>query len=86
MTHWRVVETYPGTDGRIAVSLLRVMLETGRTHQIRVHLAHAGHPILGDPLYGDPASAPCLMLHAESITFTHLATGDRVTFTAPCPF
>jgi len=52
VTHWTVLERYPGTDGRPVASLLECRLETGRTHQIRVHLAHAGHPLLGDAVYG----------------------------------
>src|SRR5437899_3033212 len=51
VTHWSVAETYAGRDGTPAVSLLICRLETGRTHQIRVHLAHIGHPVLGDPTY-----------------------------------
>ncbi len=51
VTHWEVVARYPG------VTHLRCRLETGRTHQIRVHLAHIGHPILGDTVYG--AKSPC---------------------------
>src|SRR5205085_9831064 len=51
ITHWQVLETYRGDDGRSVASLLLCRLETGRTHQIRVHLAHLGHPILGDDLY-----------------------------------
>jgi 23S rRNA pseudouridine1911/1915/1917 synthase len=52
VTHWDVVERYAGTDGKPAASLLGCRLETGRTHQIRVHLAHVGHPLLGDSSYG----------------------------------
>ncbi len=52
ITHWAVEERFLGTDGRPAAALLRCELETGRTHQIRVHLAHAGHPVMGDKLYG----------------------------------
>ena len=54
VTHWRVLETFgrgEGREGPIA-SLLECTLETGRTHQVRVHLAHIGHPLIGDPLYG----------------------------------
>jgi 23S rRNA pseudouridine1911/1915/1917 synthase len=51
VTHWQVLERYPGSGAAVA-SLLACRLETGRTHQIRVHLAHAGHPLLGDALYG----------------------------------
>lgn len=53
---------------------------TGRTHQLRVHMAAIGHPILGDALYGDPASAPRLMLHACSLGFTHPLTGAALNF------
>lgn len=56
---------------------------TGRTHQLRVHMAAIGHPILGDALYGDPASAPRLMLHACSLRFAHPLTGAALNFTAP---
>ena len=52
ITHWELLETYPGTDGGPAVSLVECHLETGRTHQIRVHLASIGHPLLADDLYG----------------------------------
>ena len=51
-THWQVLERFAGSDGKPVASLLACTLETGRTHQIRVHLAHIGHPILGDATYG----------------------------------
>src|SRR6185436_6864008 len=51
-THWQVLERFSGKDGKPAASLIECRLETGRTHQIRVHLAHAGHPLLGDAVYG----------------------------------
>ncbi len=60
--------------------------QTGRTHQLRVHMAALGHPILGDPLYAPPSDHPRLMLHAERLAFRHPVTGDEVAFTAPCPF
>jgi 23S rRNA pseudouridine1911/1915/1917 synthase len=52
VTHWQVLERFTGPDGKPVASLLACTLETGRTHQIRVHLAHIGHPILGDATYG----------------------------------
>src|SRR6478672_408721 len=52
VTHWEVLQRYAGTDGKPLASLLACSLETGRTHQIRVHLAHIGHPLLGDDTYG----------------------------------
>ena len=52
VTHWELLEKYPGIDGKPVASLLACRLETGRTHQIRVHLAHLGHPLLGDDTYG----------------------------------
>ncbi|MGQ0566268.1 MAG: RluA family pseudouridine synthase [Gemmobacter sp.] len=65
---------------------MRLMPRTGRTHQLRVHMAEIGHPILGDPLYAPPSAHPRLMLHAERLAFRHPATGADVAFTAPCPF
>jgi 23S rRNA pseudouridine1911/1915/1917 synthase len=52
ITHWEVQETFNGRDGKPVAALLACQLETGRTHQIRVHLAHIGHPLLGDSVYG----------------------------------
>lgn len=68
-------------------TLLDVHILTGRTHQIRVHMRHIGHPVCGDPIYGLPHGARVsrLMLHAYSLAFTHPTTGERLTFTAPLP-
>jgi 23S rRNA pseudouridine1911/1915/1917 synthase len=81
------------------VSLVRCRLRTGRTHQIRVHMKHLGHPIVGDPLYSGPqwrgipdkglqkllGSFARQALHAERITLAHPRTGQRMTFAAPLP-
>jgi 23S rRNA pseudouridine1911/1915/1917 synthase len=67
-------------------TFLEVKIGTGRTHQIRVHLASIGHPVVGDKLYGAPASAlGRYFLHARQITFTSPSTGERITLTAPLP-
>lgn len=81
ITDWTVLE-----EGR-GVTLLDVHILTGRTHQIRVHMKSLGHPVCGDPIYGSGkgAKVPRLMLHAYSLAFTHPATGERMTFTAPLP-
>lgn len=70
------------------LSLVRCSLETGRTHQIRVHLAAVGHAVVGDPTYGGvrPAlRAPRPMLHAETLAFVHPVTGQELTFSADVP-
>lgn len=83
VTHWKVEERFSG------YTYLTCQLETGRTHQIRVHLSSIGHPLLGDPVYGGVRKAwsdlqgQCL--HAKALTFTHPATGERLTVTAPLP-
>jgi len=82
-TCWRLIEQAPDR------CRLEVMPETGRSHQIRVHLSELGHPILGDNLYAHAealAMAPRLLLHAEAIAFTHPRTGQRLCFRADCPF
>jgi len=76
-------------------TLLEIGLKTGRTHQIRVHLAHAGHPIVGDPKYGDfalnrelargPQRFARMFLHAAELAFDHPADGQRITLRAPLP-
>jgi 23S rRNA pseudouridine1911/1915/1917 synthase len=81
-TAWRLV----ASDG--AVSLLEVTPATGRTHQIRVHLAHLGHPVLGDPLYGGRRRVPegeGLALHARALAFDHPTRGERLRFEAARP-
>jgi 23S rRNA pseudouridine1911/1915/1917 synthase len=91
----------PGTGGRPAhtvlrpseplgpVTLVEAELGTGRTHQVRVHLSYLHHPVLGDPVYGEPKSDPVevlrLALHAAHLSFVHPGTGQRLTFTAPLP-
>ena len=66
----------------------RVELEpvTGRTHQLRVHMAAIGHPILGDALYGNAASAPRLLLHSRSLNFVHPLNGEPLNFVCEHPF
>ncbi len=80
VTHWRSL----GTDGQ--ASVLRVTLETGRTHQIRVHFASLGAPLLGDEMYGsDCTQISRAALHCARVSFCHPITGDRMTFEAPLP-
>ena len=69
-------------------SLVECHLHTGRTHQIRVHMKHLGHPLLGDATYGRPArqqDVPRVMLHAWKLSIDHPATGERLHFSAPIP-
>jgi 23S rRNA pseudouridine1911/1915/1917 synthase len=68
-------------------ALLRVTLETGRTHQIRVHLAAIGHPVSGDPLYGVASRYGLArqFLHAERLSFEHPVTGEQLDLHAPIP-
>ncbi len=86
------VTLYETAETFAATSLLRVRIETGRTHQIRVHMAHLGHSIVGDPQYGRPrretlpVPVPARqMLHAAKLSFIHPATGQPMTFEAPLP-
>lgn len=82
VTHWHVVDSH---DGYTHVTC---RLETGRTHQIRVHMAHIGHPLVGDPVYGSRKPFPGLRgqcLHAATLTFVHPSTGERLTVEAPLP-
>ncbi|MGT2666052.1 RluA family pseudouridine synthase [Streptococcus rifensis] len=68
-------------------TLVELTLETGRTHQIRVHMAYIGHPVAGDPAYGPKKTLPGegQFLYAETLGFTHPTTGELMTFTAPLP-
>ena len=83
VTHWTVLARYPG------YTHVQCRLETGRTHQIRVHMAAQGHPVLGDPVYnglrkGFPELAgQCL--HARRLSFQHPRTGERMTLSSPLP-
>lgn len=88
VTHFAVAERLPGA------ALLRIELETGRTHQIRVHLSEAGYPVLGDPLYGRSRSPRLRQLgralgrqalHAEMLGFLHPIFGCSMSWTAPLP-
>jgi 23S rRNA pseudouridine1911/1915/1917 synthase len=69
-------------------TLLEIRPVTGRTHQIRVHMATAGHPIVGDPIYGrkkEPREFPRTFLHAQTLSFIHPRTGERLAFASPLP-
>jgi 23S rRNA pseudouridine1911/1915/1917 synthase len=101
VTHWEVLERYQGADGRPVASLLACRLETGRTHQIRVHLAHIGHPLLGDDVYGagfktkaahlGPTARESLAdlgrqaLHAYLLGFDHPSLGEFLEFRSELP-
>ena len=101
VTRYEVLATYPQGPAKALASLLRLTLETGRTHQVRVHLAHIGHPLLGDLTYGAgfKASARKLgeeaqaalaalgrqALHAAELTFMHPVTGKRLRFASSLP-
>ncbi|MGH6735951.1 MAG: RluA family pseudouridine synthase [Methyloceanibacter sp.] len=101
VTSWRVVETYGRSKNGAVASLLACRLETGRTHQVRVHLAHIGHPLIGDSLYGSgfksklkklPQGAQATLaklnrqaLHAERLAFLHPVTGTLLEFNSPLP-
>ena len=82
ITHWTVLARYPG------YTHVECRLETGRTHQIRVHLASIGHPLLGDTVYGAKKPVPGLAgqcLHARRLRFVHPATGEPVELECPLP-
>lgn len=81
----RAVTRYTVLGENAAGIVVQLWPETGRTHQLRVHLAHLGAAILGDRLYGDPASAPRLMLHAHQLRLPALAGTPPRTFAAPLP-
>lgn len=84
VTHWRVQERIGDK-----YALMNLSLETGRTHQIRVHMSHIGHPLLGDPLYGSGVEnllrlkTQGQLLQAYRLSFTHPATGEQLTFEIP---
>lgn len=98
VTHYKVLERFPagergagaggGSGHGPGYALIAVVLETGRTHQIRVHMAHIGHPVAGDPTYGckqNPLGLPGQALHAFRLALRHPRTGDSMEFEAPLP-
>jgi 23S rRNA pseudouridine1911/1915/1917 synthase len=101
VTHWEVQETFNGRDGKPVAALLACQLETGRTHQIRVHLAHIGHPLMGDGVYGPhfktkashlgPRSQTALAaldrqaLHAYLLVLEHPQTGEILEWISDLP-
>ena len=101
VTHWDIQETFQGRDGKPVAALLACQLETGRTHQIRVHLAHIGHPLLGDAVYGPhfktkasrlgPESRAALTalgrqaLHAYLLALEHPKTGEILEWRSELP-
>lgn len=94
ITHWRAIARFPG------MTLMQLRLETGRTHQIRVHLSEAGYPLVGDPVYGGAGKTASIAnpqlrelvkdldrqaLHARTLGFIHPATGQYMEFDTPLP-
>ena len=79
---------YKVMESKGKYSLVEVRLHTGRTHQIRVHAKHMGHPVAGDPVYGfkkQKVSVEGQLLHAWQLQLTHPTSGERMTFQAPLP-
>jgi 23S rRNA pseudouridine1911/1915/1917 synthase len=101
VTHWELRESFTGNDGKPVAALLACQLETGRTHQIRVHLAHVGHPLMGDAVYGPhfktkaghlgPGSRAALTalgrqaLHAYLLVLEHPVSGEILHWESPLP-
>ena len=101
ITHWEIKESFNGRDGKPVAALLACQLETGRTHQIRVHLAHIGHPLMGDAVYGPhfktkashlgPGGQEALnalgrqALHAYLLALEHPKTGEILHWERPLP-
>jgi 23S rRNA pseudouridine1911/1915/1917 synthase len=101
ITHWELAQVFQGRDGKPVASLLACRLETGRTHQIRVHLAHIGHPLMGDAVYGPHFKTKAgqlgiqgkealtalgrQALHAYLLTVEHPRTGELLHWEVPLP-
>ncbi len=101
VTHYEVQETFACGTNKVVAALIKLELETGRTHQIRVHMAHIGHPVIGDPVYGTgfkssdrmlPESVQVAIanlgrqaLHAAELGFEHPVTGRALAFSSPLP-
>jgi 23S rRNA pseudouridine1911/1915/1917 synthase len=101
VTHWRKLKEFLREDGTVLASLIACQLETGRTHQIRVHMAHIGHPLLGDPAYGKGFQSKTVQLsaraktaleklgrqalHAAVLGFPHPITHEELCFESPLP-
>ena len=81
VTHWKAIAHL---DNK---TFLEIKTETGRTHQIRVHCAHIGHPLLGDEMYGAPVTEHLkrAALHCNKVSFIHPVTNKEMTFVAPLP-
>jgi len=84
ITHFEVLKRYVG------YTLLKVQLETGRTHQIRVHMTYIGHPVVGDPVYGSAQKLPGVnlegqLLHAKTLSLIQPKTHEELTFNSPLP-